>query len=323
MSSDVKSAHLRIVKPATDAERGTRTTLDAAVVTPSVVKSWKAPPFQRPLKENSPKLADVAQEIRATEIIPGVITLGVIGKELWLIDGQHRVHAFLSSERDEAFVDLRYAHFSDMAEMSKEFKKLNGKIANMTPDDLLRAEEQSNAVLRRVRRECPFVGYGQVRRNPKAPVLSMSALLRCWFGTAPEVPSLGGLTANEVVERLTEAEAQMLIDFAKVAFNAWGSDIQHAKLWTNLNLAVCMWLYRRLVIHPYSSSTKRLTKELFTKCMMSVAADGTYSDWLVGRMLRERDRSPAYSRVKGIFARRLEAETGEKPRLPSPEWGGR
>lgn len=204
MSNEIKSAHLRIVKPSTEAEKGTRTTLEPAVVTPALVKSWKAPPFQRPLKENSSKLADVTQEIRSTEIIPGVVTLGVIEKVLWLIDGQHRVQAFLNSELPEAFVDLRYAHFLDMSEMAKEFKKLNGKIANMMPDDLLRAEEQSNPVLRKLRRDCPFVGYGQVRRNPKSPIVSMSALLRCWFGSAPEVPSTGGLSANDVVERLSE-----------------------------------------------------------------------------------------------------------------------
>jgi len=321
--AEAKSSHLKIVKPSTEAERGTRTTLDAAVVTPEIVGTWKAPPFQRPLKENSSKLSDVTQEIRQTEIIPGVVTLGVLDKELWLIDGQHRIAAFLRSEIPEAFVDLRYSHVNDMAEMSREFKKLNGKIANMMPDDLLRAEEENNPVLRRLRRDCPFIGYGNIRRNPKAPVVSMSAMLRCWFGTVPEVPSTGGLTANEVAERLTSDEAAVLTDFSQIAFKAWGADAAHQKLWTNLNLAVCMWLYRRLVIHPYSSSTKKLTKELFTKCMMSVAADGSYSDWLVGRQLRERDRSPAYSRVKSIFARRIEAETGDKPRLPSPEWGGR
>jgi hypothetical protein len=44
---------------------------------------------------------------------------------------------------------------------------------------------------------------------------------------------------------------------------------------------------------------------------------------LLGRQLRERDRSPTYSKLKAIFAKRIEAETGDKPRLPSPNWGGR
>lgn len=323
MSADVKSAHLRIVKPSTEAERGTRTVLKSDVVTPAVVKSWKLPPFQRPLKENSAKLGDVAAEIRQTEIIPGVITLGVLDRNLWVIDGQHRVEAFLRAEISEAFVDIRFAHFDDMAEMSKEFKKLNGKISNMTPDDLLRAEEQSNDVLRKFRRDCSFIGYGQIRRGPKTPIVSMSSILRCWFGTGPEVPSLGGLTANEVVERLTPDEARTLSEFANCAFEAWGTDEAHHKLWTNLNLAMCMWMYRRLVVQPYSASTKKITRELFTKCLMSVAADAAYAAFLVGRSLRERDRSPAYSRVKSLFAKRIEAETGDKPRLPSPEWGGR
>lgn len=88
-------------------------------------------------------------------------------------------------------------------------------------------------------------------------------------------------------------------------------------------MTVCMWLYRRLVITPYSSSTKKLTKEMFSKCLMGVAADAHYAEWLVGRQLRDRDRSPAYQRVKALFAKRIELETGEKPRLPSPDWGGK
>lgn len=53
---------------------------------------------------------------------------------------------------------------------------------------------------------------------------------------------------------------------------------------------------------------------------MSVAAAEAYSDWLVGRNLSIRDLSPAYGRLKGIFAGRLEQETGKKPLLPQPAW---
>jgi hypothetical protein len=45
-------------------------------------------------------------------------------------------------------------------------------------------------------------------------------------------------------------------------------------------------------------------------------------DWLVGRMLNDRDRSPCYQRIKGIFQKRVEQEKGSKPRLPQPAWSG-
>jgi len=322
MSNEVKQAHLRIVKPTTEAQRETRTTQDVIIVTPEIVKSWKLPAFQRPLKVNE-KMIIVSNKIEQSEVIPGVLTLGVLDKTIYLLDGQHRREAFLMSGIKEAAVEVRYAHFDSLAEMSQEFRDVNSRIANMTPDDTLRAMVETHDGIRKLKRTLAFVGFGQVRRGPTSPLVSMSALLRSWFGSAPEVPSLGGLTAEAVADKLTKDEAETLIGFGECAFKAWGSDPSNYKLWLNLNLTICMWLYRRLVISPYSASTKKLTKEAFTKCLMSVAADGVYSDWIVGRQLRERDRAPAYKKVKDLFAKRIELETGVKPRMPSPDWGGR
>jgi hypothetical protein len=53
---------------------------------------------------------------------------------------------------------------------------------------------------------------------------------------------------------------------------------------------------------------------------MSISADSTYVDWLLGRHIGERDRSPCYRRIKDIFAARLEAIQGKKPLLPQPSW---
>jgi hypothetical protein len=40
----------------------------------------------------------------------------------------------------------------------------------------------------------------------------------------------------------------------------------------------------------------------------------------VGRNLTDRDRSPAFSRIKAIFAERLMQINGKRPLLPAPEW---
>lgn len=321
MATEAK-AHLKIVKPSTEAQKERRTTLDTIFVTPNLVRAWKLPTFQRELKIND-KLMSIAKEIATSQLIPGTITLGVLNKEFYIIDGQHRREAFLLADIPEGIADVRYCHFESEAEMGDEFVKLNSHIVNMKPDDILRGLEKSYPALAKVRRACPYVGYGQIRRNEKSPVVSMSALLRCWFGSAPEVPANGGMTSTKVVANLTDDEADVLISFLHLAFAAWGKSAEHSRLWANLNLTVCMWLYRRLVITPYSASTKKLGKETFQKCLMSVAADNLYNDYLLGRQLRERDRSPTYSKLKSIFAKRIETETGERPRLPSPNWGGR
>jgi len=78
---------LKIIKPSTEAERSTRTTLDTIEVTPDLVRSWKLPPFQRLLKVN-PKVLAIAQAIRKDDgVMPGVFTIGVLNKERYIAQG--------------------------------------------------------------------------------------------------------------------------------------------------------------------------------------------------------------------------------------------
>jgi hypothetical protein len=56
---------------------------------------------------------------------------------------------------------------------------------------------------------------------------------------------------------------------------------------------------------------------------MSVSADTGYLDWLLGRHVGERDRAPAYQRLKAIFVARIIADNPRmpvKPKMPQPAW---
>ena len=44
--------------------------------------------------------------------------------------------------------------------------------------------------------------------------------------------------------------------------------------------------------------------------------------YFVGRNLGERDRSPAYGKMRKVFADRIASDTGKRPMLPSPAWFG-
>jgi hypothetical protein len=298
----------------------THTTLDTIEVTPNLVQSWKVPPFQRPLRVND-KVMQISSQIREDGgVIPGVIVLGVLNKDRYIVDGQHRREAFLLSECLTGYVDIRVLHFDDMAQMGEEYVNLNSRLVNMRPDDVLRGLEETFPTLGKIKKRCAFVGYDQIRRSEKSPVLSMSALLRCWSASSTEVPRSSCGSALSLARTLSMEEADTCIDFLSIAYAAWGRDQAYARLWGNLNLSLCMWLYRRLVITPYSGKTKKLTKDAFTKCLMSLSADSQYPDWLVGRNNSQRDMSPAYSRIKAAFAKRLEADTGKRPYLPQPAW---
>ena len=313
---------LHLVKPSTEAEKITHTVNDTIEITPNSARAWKAPPFQRPLRVND-RVMKLMLEIKKSGVVPGTITLGLLAGEHYLIDGQHRREAFLLSELPIGYCDVRVLHVKTMIEMAREFFNLNSQLVNMRPDDFLKALESSITQLQKVRKACAFVGYDMVRRNEKSPIVSMSNLLRMWVASSKEVPGGGGLGAVTLAETLSSEEAQNLIEFATLAFEAWGRDSEFHRLWGSLNMQLCMWIYRRMVCGQNITSASRVTridKMLFKKGLLSLSANAHYLDWLVGRQATDRDRSPGYGRVKKIFVDRIQLETGKKPLLPSPAW---
>lgn len=111
--------------------------------------------------------------------------------------------------------------------------------------------------------------------------------------------------------------------FLNLCFAAWKRDVEYTTLWGSLNLILCAWLYRRVVIGDAGKGLSRSTKldaDQFRRCLMSLSAEPDYTDFLVGRRITDRDRSPAYNRLKTIFARRYWDEHKQKLLLPQPSW---
>lgn len=321
------------VIPISGAERppkSVQSKMETLIITQSMVANWKVPPFQRPVRINA-KVQSVIQQIKSSETVEGVLTLGKVRSDpaLYIVDGQHRLEAFKLSEIDEAIADVRVCMFASMADMADEFVQLNTALVKMRPDDILRGLEDSTPALRTIRKSCEFVGYDHIRRGTSSPIVSMSALIRCWNAASYETPasSNSGLSASALAQNLDQQSVQNLIAFLSTAHAAWGRDPEYFRLWGNLNLTLCMWLWNRLVTDRERSGNKRyvvLDIPKFKRCLMSVSADGEHLSWLQGRNLGDRDRSPCYSRLKSIFARRLSEDAGgNKPSLPSPAWASR
>ena len=304
-----------------NAPKAARTKTEAVILTPEAVKAWKAPGFQRPLRINTKVLA-VAELLKTNGgFLPGVLTIGIWEGQKYLIDGQHRIEALKLSGLAEVYAEIRVRLCETYAEMSEEYIELNSKLVSMRPDDFLRGMESSNRGLAKVRGNCDFVGYDMVRRGGSTPVLSMSALLRCWFASANDVPASNSNSATTVAELLTEEEAGKVVAFLDVAYPAWGRDSEYFRLWGSLNLSLSMWLWRNTVLAGYSQKSVRLTPAQFGRCLMAMSADGAYLDWLVGRGLTERDRSPCFSRVRSLFVKRIEEDSpGKKVLMPAPAW---
>ncbi len=308
--------------------KAVRSKMDTLILTISVIDTWQAPPFQRPLKVNE-RVRTIGEELKHNGgVIDGVLTLGTVGGEddVYLLDGQHRIAAMRFSELKECIADVRICSFESMADMGDEFVKLNSAIVRMNPDDVMRAMEGTIAAIHNIREACPFVGYANIRRGTANAMVSMSSAIRTWVGSGVgEVPKQANGSAINTARELTAAEAQHLSRFLNLAHAAWGSDPQNFRLWTSVNLCICMWMYRKLVMDT-ERGVKRyvvLNPDLFKKCLMSVAASSDYVDWLVGRALSERDRGPCYLRLKGLFIQRLRIELHTpKVMLPQPAWAG-
>jgi len=313
------------------ARKDDRSYMDTLLVTPDTLEGWTVPPFQRPVRVNE-KVRTMAEELKQNGgVISGILTLGRVGKgsTVYIIDGQHRIEAFRISSLREFLADVRMCHFDTMAEAADEFVRLNSSLVRMRPDDMLRGMEPSIPSLQKIRKECDFVGYDQIRRGPSNPVVSMSGLLRSWISSQYDTPStgsMGGIAA--LADQMDELSAEQLCQFLAVARAAWGRDVENYRLWGNLNLALSMWLWRRLVIDRDRSGSKRyevISVAQFKQCLMSVSADRDYVDWLQGRRLDDRDRAQGFARLKAIFVKRLRTESGstKTPQLPQPPWGAR
>lgn len=306
-----------------------RSRMDTVLVEMRTLAGWKIPPFQRQLRVNE-KVREISGLIREDGgVIPGIITIGVIktGRDAgeYLVDGQHRVEAFRLSECREAVADVRYVEFETMADMGNEFVNLNSSLVRMRPDDVLRGLEESTPALRTIRDRCPFVGYDMIRRGPTSAMLSMSTALRVWEGSVPPTPVALSKSAVNLAVELSEESVGKLSVFLSLVYEAWGMDEGAKRLWSSLNLSLCMWLWRRLVDDTARSTNRYvvLRNEQFKKCMMSLAADASYNDWLLGRALGDRDRPPAYARIKQILMRRLledKFSQVKKITFPSPTW---
>lgn len=300
---------------------------DTITFTPEEAKAWLRPPFQRPLRV-TPKVLAASVIMRENGgVIPGVLSFGIFDRKRYLYDGQHRKEAFLLSGCAEGIADIRVHSFDSMAAMGEEYVSLNSRLVSLRPDDVLRGLEGALPQLLRLRKECPFVGYDMVRRGGQAAVVSMSSLIRCWHASSFDVPNYSGASVD-IIHRMTEEDVTDLVCFLNHAHSAWGRDPEHYRLWSGLPLALCMWLYRRIVIRKArplvpdgASRTEPVTLEQFRQCLMSLSADADFDAWLFGRKMTERDRSPCYQRIKIIFAARLRTVRGSVWKLPQPAWG--
>ena len=122
---------LRIVKPSSTAEKVTSSVVDTVEITREFLKSLQPPPFQRPFRLND-KVREVSEKIKRDDgVFPGVLTIGVLNKISYLVDGRHRSEGFLMTDLEKGYADVRTLFCETMGQMADEYVQLNSHIAAM------------------------------------------------------------------------------------------------------------------------------------------------------------------------------------------------
>lgn len=303
------------------------------MVLPDELGKWDHPSFQRPLLINSDVIAlAIAMQLEAAEEsdnmcnIPGTVEFGRYGGKDHLIDGQHRIHgAFAIAsgvKRVEdrgailvpggvlakaAAMDIKITPYDTFAEMAEAFAAFNKKLVALKPDDLLRAREESNPHLKRLRMTCPFIGYTKNKDTKDHIMLSMSTAIRTWFGSG-YTPASGPAAENAQRQLAAdETEADNLIEFFEACEQAgWVGN--YPRLWGACNLGINMWLWRKMVLGTAnkfrggpSTSWMILTKAQYTEGMVEMRKSAEYQSFLSGLSLRYQDRMPTYEWLKSLF----------------------
>lgn len=340
--TEIKMPGLHIVPKGTD--KDDISTMKTMLIEPDRLAEWKRPIFQRPFVKTkrveeivgAMQLEAAKDPREACAIIEGVVTLGIVGKDTYLVDGQHRLGSFALAAKElmehggvlvrQALVDVRVRRFDSLKDMADAFINLNSQLNPTKPDDIMRSLAASNEYLAEIAEKCPFVGYDLTGANKKIKLLSMSSAIRTWFGSGGIVPA-NGPSALEIVRKyLDRNQADMMMAFYGAAMEAGWAHEPFKRLWGSLNLGINMWIYRRTVL----GETMRfgqgghkpmvLTREQYIVCMRSLM-EPEYMDWLVGRQLRFQDRNPCYAHIREHFTVALKQLGVEAPRFPQAQWG--
>lgn len=218
------------------------------------------PSCQRAFRPSAKKRAEVLEEMIRTGRIPGQILLGTInGTDLYLVDGQHREIICLDAGIETILAEVRVRRFANMDELVKEYIRCNSKIASHTSGDQLKAlVTLYPTTLGFISKKCSFVSFSSRRIDGGKANVNFSMCISAWTHSKRNKPTDGGFGKVEDMARdLTPADAAQLAEFLKLAHDAWGREPAIATLWGNLNLTLCMWLYRRVVLAATVAPSRR------------------------------------------------------------------
>lgn len=303
--------------------------VEMRVLTQEVFESWDSPPFQRPVSVGK-NVAKASLTMQDTGCIMTAIYLGVWEGKTYIVDGQHRRVAFIGSGLDRVVAPVITKYYKDdtpgLLEMCEDFLLIQAHIKNPTANDKLRALEPMSSGLQKIRKECPFVGYGGFRCNKNSPIVSMAQVIRSMVTSGQE--ELGSPAKSAVVHarEMTLHEANSLTIFLKLAFEAWGRDKEHKPLWTPMNMSLCLWFFRRMLKAPSPNKDSKgdVTQQQFSNIFFELLSNRRYRSLLQansgGRLGDPEVRNPVLKELMRAIKRSLKRDKVRDYYMPDPSW---
>ncbi len=274
------------------------------------------PSFQREVKKTE-RYRECVEFVRSTGKIPDVITLGIDiddpSHTEFSLNGHHRLNAAFDSGRDAVEADVRIC-VGTMADLAREYERLQRQIQPSTTDQSLKAEAEYNPKVVKFKESSSVIGYTSSRSG--WITVSMSAVLRAWNNSRAVAPCSKGKAASaiQIIRSMSDSDLDSLIEFVRLCEDAWGRLPEYSGLWAQANLTLVMWIFQQMVAQrPASARLKQMSRERFSDCLRALSSNASYLRWLKGKNAGYH-RSACYAMVKKIFS------STARCNLPQPEW---
>lgn len=303
-------------------------------LTPDVIKSWLTPYWQRPVRFNA-KGRQLTEDIKLTRKLDSVMIVGVVKKrngkfDLYLVDGHHRKAAFLRSGAPYMDIDVKFVYVDKVEELSPLYLNCQEQITKSTANDNLQGLAVTNEVLQHIKSKCEFITYEGVRLGTIAHSINMSTVVQIWYDSMLDPPKKNTLTPSvsitELAKKLTVDDADHIVQFMTLCRDNFEFKKLSSGLWLHINLVLCLWLFRVLVLREVWEGgevykVKHLTPRQFGVGLLGLKNDKYYLTLMRKKLNSSVDRKEAYQSIAKLFASNLRScGVVSNPKLPRPQW---
>ena len=306
-------------------------------LTPEVINSWLIPDWQRHVRTN-PKGRQLCEDIKEIPILESMIIVGVIQRRgkyvLYLLDGHHRKEHFLKSGAPYIIIDVKFAYVETMGEMADLYLKCQDQIVKSSPNDNLKGLAVNSKTLNHIIKHCTCVTLDAARSGASNASVTMSTVIQVWYDSNLDPPKRNTLgsppkSITDLAKKLTMRDAETIVAFIKICEEVFGFNNESSALWKHINLVLCLWLYRVMVLKTEWEGCEGykvtyLDDKRFGIGLSALRHSRFYSSMTNKRLGSAVDRKEAYLNMTRWFLSGFPNNNGRtRVRLPKPTWASK